>query len=120
MPTNKNEFIIKRNDTLPSLQICLIDRGCLGNKQPYLLSGVTGVTFTMANNSGDYKILSQPAQIISNSGGTIQYNWQNGDTNESGSFLGEFHLHYSNGGKLSIPQNGYIKIEIPKDVNPFN
>ena len=119
MPTNKNEFVIKRNDTLPALQLCLIDRGCLGGKQPFILSGVTGATFTMVNNCGEYKIMSKPAQIISYSAGTIQYNWEEGDTNEHGKFSGEFQLLYSDGNKMSIPQNGQINISIVKDVNPF-
>lgn len=119
MPLNKNEFIIKRNDTLPALQLCLIDRGCLGGKEPFSLSGVTGVTFTMANDCGDYKIFAKDAQIVSSSAGTIQYNWEVGDTNEAGRFMGEFQLHYSDGNKMSVPQNGQIIIDIPKDVNPY-
>lgn len=119
MPTNKNEFIIKRNDTLPALQLCLIDRGCLGEKEPYNLSGVTGVTFTMTYDSGDYKIYAKPAQLFSSSGGTIQYNWDSEDTNEAGRFNGEFQLLYSDGNKMSIPQNGQIIINIPKDINPY-
>lgn len=119
MPTNKNEFTIKRNDTLPSLQICLIDKGCLGGKQPFTLSGVSEVTFTMVNNCGEYKIMAKQAEITSYSAGTIQYNWEPVDTNESGRFLGEFKLIYSDGNKMSIPQNGQIEINIIKDVNPF-
>ena len=119
MPTNKNEFIIKRNDTLPALQVCLIDRGCLGGKESYNLSGVTGVTFTMANDCGDYKIFAKDAQIVSYSAGTIQYNWVADDTNEAGRFKGEFQLLYSDGNKLSIPSNGQIQIDIPGDVNPY-
>ena len=119
MPTNKNEFIIKRNDTLPALQICLIDRGCLGGKEPFNMDGVTGVTFTMANDCGDYKIFGKTAQIVSLSAGTIQYNWEAADTNEAGRFSGEFQLLYSDGGKMSVPQNGHIDILIPKDVNPY-
>lgn len=119
MPLNKNEFIIKRNDTLPALQICLIDKGCLGGKESYNLSGVTGVTFTMTNNCGEYKIFEKTAQVVSYSAGTIQYNWDVNDTNEGGDFKGEFQLFYSDGNKLSIPQNGYIDIMIPKDVNPY-
>lgn len=119
MSTNKNEFNIKRNDTLPSLQLCLIDRGCLGGKQPFILSGVSEITFTMVSSCGEYKIMSKPAQILSYSGGTIQYNWESSDTDESGKFLGEFQIKYSDGNKLSIPQNGQIEINILKDVNPF-
>ena len=115
----ENIFIIKRNDTLPALQICLIDRGCLGGKEPYSLSGVTGVTFTMANNCGDYKIFAKTAQITSYSAGTIQYNWEAVDTNESGDFLGEFQLSYSDGNRMSVPQSGQINIKINKDVNPY-
>ena len=118
MPLKKNEFIIKRNDTLPSLQLVLVDRGCLGGKEPYNLDGVSGVTFTTTNSCGDYKIFSKPAVIVSASGGTIQYNWEASDTNEAGKFLGEFQLKYSDGNKLSVPQNGFLQIEIPKDINP--
>ena len=116
---NNNEFIIKRNDTLPALQLCLIDRGCLGGKEPFSLSGVTGATFTMVSDCGDYKIFAKDAQIVSHSAGTIQYNWDAEDTNEGGNFLGEFQLHYSDGNKMSVPQNGHISISIPKDTNPY-
>jgi hypothetical protein len=119
MPLKKNEFIIKRNDTLPALQLCLIDRGCLGGKEPFNLDGVTGATFTMVNDCGDYKIFAKTAQVVSYSAGTIQYNWDAEDTNEDGRFLGEFQLLYSDGNKLSIPQGGQIQIDIPKDVNPY-
>lgn len=117
MPLKKNDFIIKKNNTLPSLQLTLIDRGCLGGKEPYNLDGVSGVTFTMTNSCGDYKIFSKPAVILSASGGTIQYNWSPVDTNEHGKFLGEFQLMYSDGNKMSIPQNGFLQIEIPKNIN---
>jgi|AntRauMFilla1563_2_1112583.scaffolds.fasta_scaffold14203_4 hypothetical protein len=119
MPLNKNEFIIKRNDTLPALQLNLIDRGCLGGKEPFNLSGITGVTFTMTRECGDYKIFAKDAQVVSYSCGTIQYNWSSEDTNEGGTFKGEFQLLYSDGNKLSVPQNGFIDIMIPKDVNPY-
>ncbi len=119
MPLNKKEFIIKRNDTLPALQLCLIDRGCLGGKESFNLDGVTGATFTMTNDCGEYKIFGKTAQIVSSSGGTIQYNWDAEDTNEAGKFNGEFQLLFSDGNKMSIPQNGQISINIPKDTNPY-
>ena len=117
--TLKNKFFIKRNDTLPSLEICITDRECLGNKIPFNLSGVTGCTFTMTNDCGDIKIMAKSAQIVSYSGGTISYNWEEDDTNESGVFYGEFQLLFSSGSRLSIPQIGSIAIEIGKDINPF-
>lgn len=117
--TLKNKFFIKRNDTLPSLEIVIIDRACLGNRIPFDLSGVTACTFTMTNDSGDIKIMAKTAQIVSYSGGTIAYNWDAQDTNEDGGFFGEFQLLFSSGNKMSIPQIGSISIEIGKDINPF-
>jgi len=117
--TLKNKFFIKRNDTLPSLEIVIIDRECLGNRVPYDLSGVTACTFSMSTDSGDMKIMAKTAEIVSYSGGTIAYNWDAEDTNESGVFYGEFQLLFSSGARMSIPQIGSIAIEIGRDVNPF-
>lgn len=114
-----NAFIIKRNDTLPALQICLIDRGCLGGKEAYSLSGVSEITFTMVSECGEYKIFGKSAETVSYSAGTIQYNWDPEDTNEAGKFQGEFQLIYSDGNKMSVPQSGHITIQINKDINPY-
>ncbi len=118
MPLSKTTFLLKRNDTMPSLMVNLIDRGRLLQKQDYSLSGVTGVTFTMIDTSCDIaKIFNQPAQITCVSGGVIQYNWKLGDTNVSGNYKGEFELGYVGGGKLTVPQVGGIDISISDDLN---
>ena len=104
---------------LPSLEICIIDRTCLGSRIPFNLNGVTACTFTMTTDCGDMKIMAKPAQIVSYSGGTIAYNWDEEDTNQSGVFYGEFQLLFSSGAKMSIPQIGNISIEIGENVNPF-
>jgi len=119
MAVNKNEFHLKRNDTLPVLKLQLIDRSCLGSRVPFDLTGVSSATFTMKNSCGDIKIMAKNAQIISYSGGVIQYNWEAEDTSDSGLFNAEFQLIYANGNRLSIPQIGAIKIEIENDVNPY-
>lgn len=119
MPLQKHDFIIKQNDTLPALQMCVIGRGCLNEKIPFDLTSVTGATFTMVDKEGCHKVIAQPAQIISASGGTIQYNWTADDTNEPGMFSGEFQLTFADGNKLSVPQTSPIQIEIPRDLNPW-
>lgn len=120
--TLKNKFFIKRNDTLPILKATLIDRSCLGSRIPYNLSAVTACTFTMTNESGEIKIMAKSATVeYGGTGGTISYNWEAIDTDESGVFFGEFQLLFSgsNSGRMSIPQIGNISIEIGNDVNPF-
>ena len=91
----------------------------MGSRIPLDLTGVSSATFTMRNNCGDIKIMAKTAQIVSFSGGVIQYNWEEEDTNDSGLFEAEFQLIYADGKRLSIPQIGAIKIEIENDVNPY-
>lgn len=118
MPLNKTKFVLKRNDTMPSLVVNLIDRGRLLQKQSYSLSGVTAATFTMVDTSCDIaKVYNQQAQVACVSGGTLQYNWQTGDTDTSGNYKAEFELFFSGGGKMTVPQIGGIDIEIADDLN---
>lgn len=115
----KYDFNIKRNDSLPALGVKISDQGCLGQQRNYTLSGVTAVTFTMIDECENPKILSQPTQITCYSGGSMQYNWQSGDTDTSGVFSGEFCLYYSDGNKMSIPPIGGITIRIFDDIDSF-
>lgn len=120
MPLNKYNFVIKRNDTLPALIANVIDKGELYQKLPLDLSNVTAVTFSMMNQDCDYiKIASKTTQITCASGGTIQYNWDADDTNESGNYLGEFELFFNDGKKMSLPPIGGIKILITDDIAAF-
>ena len=118
MSINKSKFTLKRNDTLPALQVCIFERGRLSGKRGFSLSGVSAVTFSMVDTSCDHhKISLKPAQIFCMSGGTIQYNWDLEDTNEAGNYKGEFELFFIGGGKISLPAHGGIDIEIVKDIN---
>jgi hypothetical protein len=114
-----NQFNIKKGDTLPALKTQLIDRTCLGSKIPFSLTGVTGVTFTMKNECGDIKIMANNAEVVSYSGGVIQYNWNFEDTNDIGVFYGEFQLFFADGNRMSVPKIGSIKINIGNGVNPY-
>jgi hypothetical protein len=120
--TLKNKFFIKRDDTLPPLSVQLISTICLGERIPYNLSAVTACTFTMINNNGNVQISEAPAQILSQSGGTLSYSWQPGDTMTEGLFYGTFQMYFSGGGggKMSIPQIGNINVYIGQDINPFD
>ncbi len=120
MPLNKYNFIIKRNDTLPALIANVIDHGNLNQKTSLDLSNVTAVTFSMINQDCDYlKISSKTAQITCFTGGTIQYNWESDDTNESGNYLGEFEMFFNDGKKMSLPPIGGINVEITDDITPY-
>ena len=114
---NQKPFIIKRNDTLPELSINIKTRNCINAVIPFDLTNVTGCTFSMADECGNVVIASNPAQVTSTTGGTVQYSWQDGDTSVSGKFQGEFELIFDDGKKISVPNLGAIEIFIDQDVN---
>ena len=112
-----NVFTIKQNDTLPAMEVVVRTRGDLDEIIPFNLSGVTACTFSMADDCGNIVISSAAAQITCVSGGTIQYNWIDGDTVESGKFIAEFELNFSSGNKMTIPTIGNIGVQILSDIN---
>lgn len=117
---NTQIFRIKRNDTLPKLQVNVITKGTLGQLEGYsFIDTGTTATFTMVDDCSNTKVYDQPVQIICISGGTLQYSWQESDTDTEGIYYGEFKITFSSGDKISIPTQGGIKIEILKDINPF-
>ena len=114
-----NEFIIKQHDTLPVIQAKLYGKGNLGQRECLNLGNASTVVFSMIDNCGDYAIMKEPAQISNPTGGTIQYDWKDGETSEEGTYKGEFEITFSNGSKMSVPQIGGIPIRIIKDINPY-
>lgn len=116
---NQRNFILKKGDTLPVLNLCLYDHGCLAQKRAFNMTGATAVTFSMVDASGNYKIANRNATLVDVTGGTIQYNWQTGDTNEAGLFKAQFLLQYTSGRTMSVPQSGFIVVEIMNGIIPL-
>ena len=112
-----NPFVIKRNDTFPTLTINIKTRGEFNQVIPYNLSAVTACTFFIFFRHGNLKVSSESATIVSYSAGTIQYSWTKSDTDTSGKYNGEFELLFTGGNVMSIPTVGYINIEVIDDIN---
>lgn len=72
----------------------------------------TVVWFILSKNLRGGIVLRKLGTVVSNTGGVVQYDWQTGDTNRIGGFLGEFELNFPDGSVLSIPNADYIEIEI--------
>jgi len=119
MQQNIKTFQIKQNATFPSLEIKVNTVTCLGSVVPFDLSAVTACTFSMKDDCGNLKIASSSASITSYSGGTIQYSWNDGDTDTSGVYKAEFELYLSGGtgSKMIIPIIGALGVNILKSVN---
>jgi hypothetical protein len=115
----ENEFILKRDDLLPSLVIKLKTRGCMSQILPFNLSGVSVATFSMKNDCGDFAISSQVATIEDSANGVIKYSWQYGDTSYVGRYKGEFKLYFADGTQMTIPRLDAINIRIIETVNDY-
>lgn len=116
MLLSKKDFIVKRNDLLPAIELCLFDKSPLTTKIPFDLTGATACTFSMTDKNGNYTIAGAPAAIVNSSGGTIQYEWQEGDTIKEGRYKGEFQIVYNDGRKMSVPLFGFLNITITPDI----
>lgn len=96
-------FTINKGSELPKLRVELIQDGKTDFRKFYLaLQAADSVTFTMTNlETGIKKIAKAPAEIVydENSGCEerylLQYTWKKRDTNESGTFVGHFHINFN-------------------------
>lgn len=96
-------FTINKGSELPKLRVELIQDGKTDFHKFYLaLQAADSVTFTMTNlETGIKKIAKAPAEIVydENSGCEerylLQYTWKKRDTNESGTFVGHFHIIFN-------------------------
>lgn len=96
-------FFINKGAELPKLRCELIQDGKNDFRKFYLaLQGANSVTFTMTNlETGIKKIAKATAEIVydEDSGCEeryfLQYSWKKRDTNESGTFIGHFHINFN-------------------------
>ncbi len=125
-------FLIKRNDTLPYLRRQLLDTE--GNV--VVIDPADTVKFTMRVSTdvamaGGAKVHAS-AVIIDAPTGIVEYQWATGDTDTTtytetttlGGFkdtpyAAEFEVTRNADGKIeTFPQNGYIAVSIPPDLDP--
>jgi hypothetical protein len=120
-------FLIKRNDTLPSIQRQFKDTS--GNV--IAINNADTVKFTM-RASNDTVMTGSPkvhasAVIVDAANGIVRYDWVAADTDTSTTqsngqeipYAAEFELTRLSDGKIeTFPQNGYILVTMPRDLDP--
>jgi len=101
-------FIIKQNDTAPSIKAILSG-----------FSDLTGVSvvFNMKPTDDDtVKISRGTGNIVDETKKLVEYEWQAADTDTSGTFYGEFEVTYSDGSIETYPNNTCLQIKIIDDI----
>lgn len=97
---------MKRGDLFPSIQIQFFNP----DDTPRNLSGRV-VTFRMGGTD-EAPMVSGEAAPVDLSLGIVEYQWQSGDTDLSGTFRAEFVLD----GPETFPKSGYIIVSIEDGV----
>ena len=96
-------FFINKGAVLPKLRMALMQDGKNDFHKFYIaLQAAHSVTFTMTNlETGIKKIAKAPAEVVYDEDSgceeryLLQYTWKKRDTNESGTFVGHFHINFS-------------------------
>ena len=114
------DFHIKKKDSSPALRvICQDDSGTAVD-----LTGNSGVNFHMYlrddfnSGSGAIKV-EAAATVVDAVNGIVEYEWATDgtDTDEVGTYFGEFEVSWVAGGRTTFPNYTYISISIIDDLD---
>jgi len=105
-------FYIKQNDTAPSIEAALKD----SNGRVKSMANASVVRFHMKDENGNALVTSGVGTIVNATKGIIAYEWQTGDTSNTGIHSAEFQIEYTNGQIETFPNTGYIKVIIKDEL----
>lgn len=102
--------VLKRNDTKKPLKAVLSNES-----GPIDLTGCT-VRFIMSNAATKIAKINREVLIQDATNGTVWVVFEDGETDTPGSYKAEFKVTYSDFRIETFPEDGYITIEIQKDL----
>tara|TARA_B100000073_G_C23581603_1_gene512462 strand:- start:314 stop:667 length:354 start_codon:yes stop_codon:yes gene_type:complete len=111
-PSTTLVHYLKRNDSLPDLEVTLQD----SSGTALSLTGAT-VKFSMKNDvDNTIKIDKTACTLISGVTGGVKYNFTSANTNVAGTYQAEFQIEYANSDVLTVPTQGAVSVVILEDV----
>ena len=116
-------FTIKRDDTLPKIQVQLWDDEAKTVKTDLTLA--TSQAFHMMDReeaglaAPTLKVESPAVVVGAPTDGVLEYVWSDGDgdTDVEGTFFAEFEVTWSPTSRTTYPNDGYIIVKIPDDLD---
>jgi hypothetical protein len=116
-------FTIKRDDTLPKIQVQCWDDEAKTIKTDLTLASSQVFHMMDRDQAGlgvsALKIESPAAIVGAPTDGVLEYAWDDGDgdTDQEGTFFAEFEVNWSPTSRTTFPNDGYIIIKIPDDLD---
>jgi len=81
------------------------------------LNGTQQVRLVASDREGN-NVLTENVTVVNASGGEVEYKWEPGDFIEnSGVYRIEFEIQDSTGEVETVPNDGYITVEIEEELN---
>ena len=102
-------FNIKKGDTLPLLSVVLTDGA--GNELD--VSGADSVSFRMRDmeaQQGVYKASGAADLVTDGTDGAVSFGFSAANTNEVGTFYGEFVIDWGSGDIQTVPNDNFLTI----------
>lgn len=107
-------FTIVQGDTAPPISSRLSDSG-----EAVDLTGVSNVRFHLEDKFDRVVIsadLTGRVNIVDAASGDVEYVWRPGDTDDIGSYKGEWEVLYEDGTVETFPSRGKVDIEIMEQI----
>lgn len=110
-----DKIVMKKGDTLPIRELELQEENSSGDRVPIDLTGGSVSFYVYDNQTGQLLIDGSSVTVTDASNGLIEYEWKDGDTQETGVHKGEFVIEYADG-ELTVPNDGFIPVKITEDL----
>lgn len=104
-------FEIKRHDRRPRWRVQLKHDGV-----PADITGNSSVKFIMKNSSNTIVLNKVAMTVVDAPTGVVEYAWQAGDTDTTGTFTAEVEIDWGGGEFETFPSNGYFTITVNDDL----
>lgn len=109
---------LKRGDTEPPLRVRLIN----DNGNPFVVpSGWDGTVTIVPANSDEKTVDAASLTVVSSDNGIVEYDWGDGDTDETGTYQAEFRMfEEDNSGNIiqmmTFPNDRYLPVRIMEEL----
>lgn len=101
---------MKQHDTYPPLTATLTDLN-----GPINLTTATSVKLILRDDA-DAVTVSGTCTIVSAAAGTVSYTWITGNTDQVGSYKGEFEITWATGKIETVPNDSYFTFAVVADL----
>lgn len=112
-------FQLKQHDTRPIYIAQLMENVGLQNESPIDLTDAAAVHFLMRGKGveiEDVPKVNRPATIVTAVDGIVSYSWQPSDTDTIGEYNVEFEIIWSDGGRETVPNEGFNEVVVGLDL----